>query len=460
MVLDLELPDMPRAKLSESLLRRPLTTLNKIKARNEDRWGAGGTSAMFENRKEKLRTRLQGSANPITEVKKIQDTEVGWQRLLLSLYIESHGQDWLPSFDDAIASDLLGNDGSDWNASRRRQAAALFFERFESLPSLLFLAKQLRSAYASSMTGLGNGAVWTQVRNSVFQIDGPERIAKSAKKGETLQQLMERHNLPIKGAYSKKLRQVYLLEALKRCGLGEDPDVFREIENDRDKPAVDSLSMGSAALRILVGRVETEGRRQWPDGWRKWLVRLGCDPRMGRHTAEGAKWWGWATDSQWNLAVQGVIGLSLKFFFDFLDGTVSAHQWEERRKFLQSLFDAGKIVDARLVLNQQCMERLPAKMRDRWNTAHLNSTTWDTSIIALKCTDDVMLLEGTHTYALRGFHRLFPIKGFWERTQQRYADSDLRISEQSCPIFIRHMGDWRYKLLRELRRQYHIEWRI
>lgn len=461
MLLDLKLPDMPRSQLSESLLRRPLAALNKIKARNEDRWGAGGTSPMFENRKEKLRKRLQGAVNPATEVKKIRVTEVGWQRLLLSLYIESHGQDWLPTFDEDMASDVLGNDSSDWNALRRRQAAALFFERFESLPCLLFLAKQLRSAFASNMTGLGaNGTIWSQLKNSIFQTDGPERIAKSAKKEEALQQLMERHNLPVKGAYSKKLRQVYLLETLKRCGFGEDPDVFREIENDRDKPAVDTLSMGSAALRILVSRVETEGHRQWPDGWRKWLVRFGCDPRMGRHTAEGAKWWGWATDSQWNLAVQGVIGLSLKFFFDFLDGTVSAHQWEERRKFLQSLFDAGKIVDARLVLNQQCMERLPAKMRDRWNTAHLNSTTWDTSIIALKCTDDVVLLEGTHSYALRGFHCSFPITGFWERTQQRYADSDLRISEHRCHIFIRHMGDWRDKLLRELRRKYHIEWRI
>lgn len=461
MRLDLNISDLPRPSLSDSLLRRPFSRLDQIKKHNEERWGVVSTSPVFEDRKEKLRRRLKAARLPIEEMEKIRATEVGWQRLLLSLYIESNGQSWLPPFNDAVAAKLLGTDGSGWNASRRRQAVSLFFERFESLPALSFLAKQLRSAFADGITNLGvNGRIWGHQRNSIFQTDGPERIAKAANRGEALEQLMERHNLPAKGAYSEKLRQVYLLETLKRCDLGDEPDVFQEIENNRKEPAIGALLLGAAALRILVSRVETEGHHQWPDAWRKWLVRLGCDPRMGRHTAEGAKWWGWATSTQWNLAVQGVIGLSLKFFFDFLDGTVSAHQWEERKEFLQSLFDAGKIMDARLILNQQCMQRLPAKMRDRWNTANLISTTWDTSIIALKCTDDMILLEGTHSYALRGFHRAFPVTGFWERTQQHYADSELRIPERRCPVFIRHMGNWRHKLLWELRSKYHIEWKI
>lgn len=459
MRLDLKLPDLPRPSLSDALLRRPLADLIKIKTRNEERWGAGAGSRIFENRKEKLRNRLKGAVNPKRELEKIKATEVGWQRLLLSLYIESNGQDWLPAFDDHIASDVLGSDGAAWTASRRRQAANLFFERFDTVPALSYLATQLRSAFENRSAAYGaNEVAWKRYRKEIFQTDGHGRVAQAAKKSESLQQLMERHVVPTKGVFSIKLRQVYLLESLQRCTLGEEPDVLHEIEKDREKPAVDALPLGAAALRILMSRVEAEAGRKWPKEWRKWLVRLGCDPRMGRHTAEGAKWWGWATSSQWNLAVQGIIGLSLKIFFDFLDGTVSVHQWEERREFLEACFDADKIIDARLVLNARCMQRLPAKMREKWNTASLSSTTEDTCIIALRCTDDIYLLEGTHSYALRAFHRTFPVKGFWERDRQQYADSELRISPRECPVFVRHSGDWVWNLLYELRSKFHVEW--
>lgn len=459
MRLDLMLPDLRVPRLSDALLKQPLTELRQIQERNEAKWGAGGGSKIFNNRKEKLRKRFQGAVNPRNELTKIQSTEVGWQRLLLSLYVESHGQDWLPTFDAEIASAVLGNDAAAWNTSRRRHVTQLFFERLDSLPALSFLAEQLRKSYginAGAITGVG--AIWAEKCNVIFCSDGPQQIAKKAMPNEKLEQLRDRFGVPEQGRFSEKLRQVYLLEMLQRCALGDEPEVLHEIEKCRSEPALDSLCLGAAALRILVLRVENEAHRQWPEGWRGWLVRLGCDPRMGRHSADGAKWWGWATDSQWNLAIQGIIGLSLKFFFEFLDGTVSAHQWEERREFLETLFDQGKILDARLVLNALCLQRLPPKMRDKCNTARLTSTTEDTCIIALRCSNDVSILEGTHSYGLRAFNRDFPVKGFWERTRQQYADSELRISPHDCPIFVRHSGDWIGSFHSELRRIFHVEW--
>jgi hypothetical protein len=460
MPLDLNLPDLRMPRLSEVMLKRPLTLLNQIKERNEEKWGAGGGSKIFNNRKDKLRKRFQGAVSPNRELAKIQSTEVGWQRLLLSLYEESPNH-WLPTFDDEVAAGILGNDGAAWNAFRRRQATLLFFKTFDTLPAISFLATQLRKAFAATTSNVtGIGTIWAQEREIIFQADGPQRIAKKATRGKSFVQLIERFGVPMKGRFSEKLRQVYLLETLQRCTFGDEPEVLKEIERGRTEPAVDSLCLGAAALRIIITRVEVEGNRQWPEKWRGWLVRLGCDPRMGRHSAEGANWWGWATDSQWNLAVQGIIGLSLKFFFDFLDGTVSAHQWEERREFLETLFDDGKILDARLVLNARCMQRLPPKMRDKWNTAHLTSTTEDTCIIALQCSDDVSILEGTHSYGLRAFHRSFPVKNFWERARQQYADSELRISPRQCPIFVRHSGNWIWSFRYELRTKFHIEWSL
>lgn len=474
MRLDLKLPDLRLPQLSESLLRRPMKRLRQIQERNEAKWGAGGGSKIFNNRKEKLRKRLQGSINPRRELTKIQSTEVGWQRLLLGLYVESHGQDWLPTFDDEVATGILGTDASAWNTSRRRQATLLFFERFDTLPAVSFLAEQLRKAYgvnASAMSGVG--AIWANERDSIFHPDGPQRIAKKAAPGEKWEQLRGRFGIPEKGRFSEKLRQIYLLETLQRCPLGDEPAVLQEIERCRSEPALDSLCLGAAALRILVLRVEQEGRCSWPHAWQRWIVRLGCDPGMARLSAEGATWWGWATDSQLRIAQQGVTGLTLRFFIGVLEhslrGTEKESQFALRSRFLLALFEAGKIQDTRLCLNWAQLQRMRGAMAvseieqgtyDHY-IAHLSDTTDKTSMICLRCTDDIFIIEGTHTFGLRvyrGYGR-FPITGFWERSRETYQDRELRVGRD----FIPHdqWGRWVEKFFDELRWKHHLEnnWR-
>jgi hypothetical protein len=470
---DLKLPDLPLPRLSDALLRRPLASLIKIKTRNEDRWGAGGGSRIFENRKEKLRKRLQGADSPNKELEKIKATEVGWQRLVLSLYIESNGQKWLPAFDDSIASSILGVGGAAWSASRRRQLANLFFERFDALPALSYLATQLRSAFVGASAGAGvRGAIWKREGNDIFQTDGPGKIAKGAKKSEAVQQLMERYGIPSKGSYSDSLRRVYLLKRLEDCRLGEEPDALESIEEAKEQPGVDAVTqyLGAAALRILVERVEREGGHKWPDGWQKWIVRLGCDPRVGR-VGEGIRGWRWANDSQLRLAQQGVTGLTLKFFIQFLEqslkGTDKEPQFALRSRFLMALFAAGKIQDTRLCLNWAQLQQMRGAMavneieRGTYKhyVAHLSDTTDKTSMICLKCVDDIYIVEGTHNFGLRVYRGRFPIEGFWERGRKIYQDRELRVGRD----FIAHdqWGRWVDKFFKELRSKQHLEnnWR-
>lgn len=473
MRLDLKLPDLPNPSLSEALLRQPLADLIKIKTRNEERWGTGSGSRVFENRKEKLRKRLQGAVSPKKELEKIQATEVGWQRLLLGLYIESNGQDWLPAFDDDIASCLLGSDGDAWTTSRRRQAANLFFERFDMLPALPFLAHRLRSAFDNSSTVYGaSEAAWKKSKMEIFQTDGPARVGKSATKGETLQQLIDRHGLPSKGMYSSNLRRIYLLKSLEECRLGEEPDTLESIEEAKEQPGIDAVTqyLGAAALRILVERVEREGGHKWPDAWQKWIVRLGCDPRVGR-VGEGVRWWRWANDSQLRLAQQGVTGLTLKFFIQFLEqslrGTDKEPQFALRSRFLLALFAAGKIQDARLCLNWGQLQLMNGAMavneieRGIYQSyvAHLSDTTDKTSMICLKCVDDIFVVEGTHNFGLRVYRGRFPINGFWERSRKIYQDRELRVGRDYIPHD--QWGRWVDKFFQELRRKHHLEnnWR-
>lgn len=459
MNLELKLNDLAGPKLSEALLVRSSRTLQEIKNRNETRWQQGGGSKEFRNRKEEMRRRLQQIHEGRGRFWDVQD-QVGWQRILLSIYLDDLGKEWLLPFDGIVAGELLGAPGSPMNATRRRQVTQFFFTHYDSIEAISYVSQRLREAYATYMDKGQTPpiSIWSKHRTLIFDPSGPGKVAGQASKGEALDSLRGRFALPAEGRFAEMLRQVYLLESIKHCSFGKEPDTLEKIESAKEETAAGALRLGAAALQILVDRVEKEGHGRWPEGWQKWIARLGCDPRLGRATAEGAKWWGWATAAQLNLALQGVIGLSLKVFFDLLDGTVSAMQWQERRKFLDGLFDSGKILDARLLLNQTCMRRLQPKMRDPWNTARLNSTTEDTCVIALRCTEDVYLLEGTHSYGLRAFYRRFPIKGLWERTNNDFLDRELRISPDDCPIFVRHSGDWIWKFRNELRGKFHIEW--
>jgi len=274
---------------------------------------------------------------------------------------------------------------------------------------------------------------------------------------------MERFDVP-DGRFAECLRQVFLLNALRDSPFGKEIPALAEIASIKTEPASLSQPMGAAALQIMVQRVAKEGGRNWSGDWPKWITRLACDPRHGRSSAEGAKWWGWATEDELRLAQQGITGLTLDFFIDFLrqslQGREKEVQFKLRSRFLRDLNKAGKIQSARLALNWAAYRRLDQKYRDAHTVAHLSATSDETSMICLRCTDDIFVIEGTHNFGLRMFHKIFPIRDFWKNPKQTYQDQELRISPGNCPVFLRHDpgGRWVKQFFSELRNRFHVEW--
>jgi hypothetical protein len=397
-----------------------------------------------------------------------QATVEGSRRsLLLSLYLQyaadTEARQWLPEFDGVHARSVLGTDGQEWHAGDRKKATLLFFTHFRSLPEdgLSWLCARLLEAYGVlESVAHGPASRWFEHRKVLFSAAGDQNVALAAAKEEPLPSLMERFAVLSGGRFAECLRQVFLLHAVRDCPLGKEIPALAEIEALKKERASASQLMGAAALQIMVQRVAKDGGRKWIGDWPGWITRLGCDPRHGRATAEGTKWWGWATPDELRLAQQGITGLNLRFFLRFLDGTVNASQWEKRSKFLMALFDAEKIESARLALNWATYERLDKQYRDVWSVAHLSQTSDDTNMICLKCVDDVFVIEGTHRFGLRMFHKGFPIQDFWERPKRTYQDQELRVSPAKCPVFLPHDpgGRWVGKFFYELRRRFHIEW--
>jgi hypothetical protein len=470
MRLDFSLHYLPVPHLSALPLQGPSRTLDEIQSRNETRWAQGNTTREFQNRKETLRERLQAAVRPGERLSHeslfvIVRTEVGWQRLLLAIYLDDLGKDWLAAFDQRVAQGVLGHSGASWHASRRRQVTQFFFRHFDAIGALAVVSQGLRESYATA-NAEPNAAVraWAVHREIVFDPEGPAIIASQAQPGETLKSLRERFALPIEGRFMERLRHLYLLESVERCGLGDEPPTLAQIKIAREETALGSPPLGALALQIMVRRVALEAGGKWPESWQKWIVRLGRDPRFGRASQEGSKWWGWATDAEFRLAQQGVTGKTLRFFIEFLKeslrGEEEGSQFERRSRFLLALFEANKIIDARLALPWCHLRHLEDDYRDPWGVAHLTAANDGTSLIALRCTDDVFILEGTHQCGLRAFHRTFPVVGFWDRTSDRYKDKELRIRRVDCPVFFPHdeRGRWISNFFRALREKFHVEW--
>jgi hypothetical protein len=469
MDIDLHLSDLQLPRLTEALLRRPIKILEDVSQRNRTRFEQGTETKQFKNRKEELIRRLQHRATTGESFEQASDV-VGRERLLLSLYLEYFGRadaTWLPAFDNRITIALLGNSGADWHPGRQRQVTLLFFTQFDKLTALPLLCVLLNKAYASTELG-GYGDVrfqmWREQRKTIFDLAGPEKIAMQTTGAETLPKVMERFGVPNNGRFAEKLRQVFLLHAIKVAPFGKETQIFPEVETLKNEYVPGNLLMGAAALKIMVQRVAVEGGRKWSEEWSRWIIRFGCDPRYGRSSAESAKWWGWATDTELYLAQQGITGLTLRFFINFLrsslNGTGKEEQFALRSRFLLALFDAGKIRNARLVLNRSAIQQLAPKYRDPGTVALLLGTTDQTSMVCLNCANDIFIIEGTHAFGLRMFHRSFPIDGFWDHPRKSYQDRHLRISQAACPVFLRHShsGKWVDKFFYELRTKFHIEW--
>ncbi|MCX8513138.1 MAG: EH signature domain-containing protein [Chthoniobacteraceae bacterium] len=468
MSLEFQLNDLPFPRIANLQLVGPTRVLQQIGSRNLAKSNQGGSSPQFANRKEEMKQKLIRRGESISFEQ--ATNEIGRERILISLYLENAARAdaiWLPAFDESVARSVLGENSNSWHAGRIRQATLLFFTHFRQLPGsgLRHLCELLLSAYAGLESGEhGVFGRWQEHRKVLFALDGDAQVSKAAGSTSSLTSLMERFAIPAEGRFAECLRQVFLLNSLRDAPLGNEISALGDIEGLKTERASKSQLMGAAALQIMVQRVAREGNRKWIGDWPHWIVRLGCDPRYGRSSAEAAKWWGWATVDEISLAQQGVTGLTLKFFIEFLQkslhGTKKEPHFKLRSRFLLGLYESGKIQSARLVFNLAVYQRLDKKYRDVWSVAHLKSTTDETSMICLKCVDDIFIIEGTHTFGLRMFHRNFPISGFWDAPEQTYQDRVLRVSPSACPMFLQHdsSGLWVARFFRELRDKFHVEW--
>ena len=395
------------------------------------------------------------------------------ESLLLSLYLNDLSAEGsralLPPLDKSIAVSILGEDPGRLKKHLRLLATQLYFTHYgrERLPCLESICWMLELAWRSASHEKLDpvSRVWAEHAHILFAMDAPDKVAEKWKPGMTIHQLADTFHIHQGGLFRGRLLESLILNRLRKLPLANnDLELNDLVVSEKERKLSSGRCLGAAAVQTLVNRCQKENASMVPDNWSEQLVTYACDPRIPNSGMQ-AQWWGWATSSEKDVAIRALSKLTLQEFIKLLEqslrGTNAERQFPARSKMLLNLFKIGKIIDARLIVHQDLNHRLNARTKDVLRPSWVSGATQHTSFICLRCTDDVFLIEGTHSFALRGFigPNSFPLRTFWSSAPRGYHDSEFRVDQTNCPIYQRHhVGDWVWDFLSQLRMR-HIEWR-
>ena len=448
-------------KISDKSMNQTVRVLDKI---TNEMTNAGG-AAMF-NAVEDLRRKLK-NANPAGMLMKFNE----WEQLtnvprrewtLLTLYDlslnEPNRKEWLRDFDHKVARSILGNNSKNWKRFRRKQVTLFFFSKFDSIKCLELLSEFLRESWkVKNVKDNGESAkVWHEHSNVLFDSSGPSKIAKEWKYevGESVEELNERFHIPNGSEFSERVRIATYFLRLKELELFEDdPELFSILEKEKSFITKAGKRVGSLAVEMIVNRVIKEANSRWSndESWAKRIIPLSSDPRI-RKSENFGKWWSWASDTQLQVASQALTKLNISEFINLLRKSLPSDQqdqFKERQEFLWDLIDNNYVLEARLVLRPNL--RVTKDISKSLKPSTVESG--DRSYICLRCVDNVFLIEGTHSFGLRGFigEKNFPIKKFWENLPKKYKNTELIYPRDQCPVYQVHNGNWVRKFLNQMR---------
>lgn len=454
-----------KPSLKPDFLEKPIRDLDRLTSHLES-----GGSIDTPDQVAALRGKVWigfSSGSPFNEYTAITRRE----SLLLSLYLmDLSGEEErksLPPFDEEVADSILHQVTTGSKRHLRRQATLLFFMHFgkERLPALKYLARQLKTAWAAEDSDhLTDEAsrVYCKNANLLFRRDAPTLIARERHSGETVEALGARFGISRDGEFQERLyEQVILNELRKAPGKGLNSELVESIIEAKNRRLGGGVSLGSSAVRILVERSISEFGGKVPNSWTEHLITFACDPRFPKSPSSAVfqRWWGWASQAQKNVAITALTKLTLLEFIsllkDSLGGTGAGEPFRKRAEMLLKIFELGKVIDARLVVNENIFSKLDRRTKNSLQPFRTSGGPQHTSFICLKCIKDIYLVEGTHSFALRGYcgPNRFPIGEFWEaRSGTYFPDSHFRTSEHLTDIYQRHHnGDWLWDFNNQLR---------
>jgi EH_Signature domain len=463
----LQLRPIRSPKLNNVLLHKAIVRISKLAGG----WESGGNLSpigLLDEFRKRLKDGLLKGL-PFEQCTNVKRRE--W--LLLSLYLNDLGAEesrvCLPPVDKTIIASMLGENPRELKKHLRRLATQLYFTHYgaERLPGLESLCRILELAWrnASRENIDPISKVWSEHADILFSLDAPDKVAERWKPGMSVQELADTFSIHQGGLFRERLMEALILSRLRKIPLAEnDLELDDLVVKEKERRLHSALPLGAAAVQILISRCQNENSSTVPENWSEQIVTFACDPRIPNAEMQ-QRWWRWATSTEKDVAIRALTKISLEEFIRLLEksliGKPQGHQFPARRDLLQRLFNRGLVIDARLVVSSGIYQGLNAKMKEILNPSWLRGNQ-DTSFVCLRCKNDVYLIEGTHSFSLRGFigEDMFPIKSYWNVPSCEYLTSQFRVDESKCQIYQEHRGRyWSWEFIQQLR-QRHIEWEI
>ena len=479
-----------------------LRALEKLDALLEERV-QGRVGGALENRLEQLRARLNAVAprgGAVFNAAFVDAVEsfFGHRRLLLQLYLldegvtqatdrlghvkkrlklqsaeeaDSSARAYLPPLDRVMFEYLFGSQTHlTWMDGIR--SARLFFAHFRNLPAFVELgrtAERVLAGNGAALPATGKMRLWQAAGAWLFKADGPQKFCEALLPGETLATGAGRLGVPCPSNFYATAQQYHLFHRLQRMPVGgDDPALFQEIQESASTRFEGEITVGVKALQILIRRSIKENHSDLPAVWGNRISEFAADPRLPRRTREFSIWWSWASDKELKVALTWFTGRDLDAFIKVLDGSLEGEakrMFHRRRDFLLTLFKAGKILRARLVLAASTYRDVMRSLKKTEDVSVIQMNKLNgTSVICIQC-DGFSFVEGTHSYAIQLHHEI-PVADFWEGHGGPRNGRGLPVTEgtfrQGCVDTVRHVdsGDlsWEEKFKSAIHEHFHVYW--
>jgi len=293
---------------------------------------------------------------------------------------------------------------------------------------------------------------WIKARSALFHELAIDEVVRLATPGEAIEALCERLGISHDSGFRQLLHLRLLIGHLEKMPFGQaEESVFNEIEAQRTC-RVGRRYLGARAVEVLVCRVQNKGGG-WPTCWSERIVSLAGDPRRADQL-----WWGWANEEQMRVARNGITALNVEIFLEHLRNSLSAnsHQWEYRERFLRDLLAVNWIEEVRIVIPIHQRHTLSRHLLVALQPAYVSDGS--RSFICFRCPDDVCIIEGTESFALRAWQsrESFPLRDLFLNESARHMSRNFVRDDQA--IWQAHQGQWISGLVDQIYSTFGLNW--
>lgn len=281
----------------------------------------------------------------------------------------------------------------------------------------------------------GGLAKWKSHATTLFAEDAPVRVVNDAMDAELdLDNHLDAIGL---GGHDRSdfvfaCRRVYYITQLEVLEVGAEHPVLEELTKPSVHNAIykGSELIGHRALEILIDRTPASGPS---DTWRRAVLSIAGDPRVGKSNEAYKRWWQLLGDRRARKVVGWLSRLDLGIFLEVLESSARAkgqadiqRMYPPRKVFMEGLLEQGLVVQSRLFLSGDAASFLRRQYKKEDLPEYANIRTGETSMIYLELVNGLHMIEGTHSFKLKIINRLPNRPDITNYGKRNYTDSELR----------------------------------